>query len=239
MAIFYAPNIKETNTLPEEESQHAIKVLRMEAGERLEIIDGKGNFFEAEIKIANHKHCEIQILTEIKEYKKRETKLHIAIAPTKNLDRIEWFAEKATEIGIEEITPIICQFSERKMIKTERIEKILISAMKQSQKAYLPKINEVCSFKTFINKEQKGMLFFGHCYKDDKKQLSTTYQAGQDATIMIGPEGDFSIEEVQEAISKKFIPITLGDNRLRTETAGIVACDTFNIINEISKINYK
>lgn len=233
MSLFYAPNIIEDLTLPEEESQHAIKVLRMTEGDELEIVDGKGNYYEAKITIANHKKCKVTIEKEIKEYHKRNFHLHIAIAPTKNIERIEWFVEKATEIGIDEITPIICRFSERKVVKQDRLNKIIISAMKQSQKAYLPLLNEQCSFNEFINNHNTDSLYIGHCYKNEKKELGMTYKKGENATILIGPEGDFSEEEIQEALRNGYIPISMGESRLRTETAGIVACHTINLLNQI------
>lgn len=237
MALFYAPNIKQDLTLPEEESQHAVKVLRMEEGDALEVIDGRGGFYNAKIAIAHHKKCKVIIENEIQAYHKRPIHLHIAIAPTKNMERIEWFAEKVTEIGIDEITPIICRFSERKVIKRDRMEKILISAMKQSKKAYLPIINEQMTFSEFMKQERNGDLYIAHCYEQDKKDLCTTYKAKNDVTILIGPEGDFSEEEVELAIKKGYIPVSLGESRLRTETAGVVACHTVNIINQIATAN--
>lgn len=237
MALFYAPNIKNDLTLPEEESQHAVKVLRMEEGDTLEIVDGKGGFYNAKITIAHHKKCKVSIERETLCYHKRPIHLHIAIAPTKNIERIEWFAEKAAEIGIDEITPLICRFSERKVIKRERIEKILISAMKQSKKAYLPTINEQMTFNDFMKCEHKGELYIAHCYEQDKKDLCKTYKANNDVTILIGPEGDFSEEEVRKALEKGFVPVSLGNSRLRTETAGLVACHTINLINQIASEN--
>lgn len=235
MALFYAPDIKSTLILPEEESQHAVKVLRMEEGDTLDIIDGKGNLYNAKITIANHKKCKVDILNEVAEYQKHSIHLHVAIAPTKNIERIEWFAEKVTEIGIDEITPIICQHSERKVVKRDRIEKILISAMKQSKKAYLPILNEQCTFNELMKRSIKGELYIGHCYEQDKKELCTTYTPGTDVTILIGPEGDFSEEEVAMAMANNYIPISLGESRLRTETAGVVACHTINLINQLNK----
>ncbi len=237
MALFYAPNIKNDLTLPEEESQHAVKVLRMVEGDSLEVIDGQGGFYHAKIAIAHHKKCKVVIENEVQGYHKRPIHLHIAIAPTKNIERIEWFAEKATEIGIDEITPIICRYSERKVVKRDRIEKILISAMKQSKKAYLPTINEQTTFNDFMKSDRKGDLFIAHCYEQDKKDLCTTYKANNDVTILIGPEGDFSEEEVAAAIKKGYLPVSLGESRLRTETAGVVACHTIDLINQIASIN--
>lgn len=235
MALFYTPDIDKSPLLPEEESQHAVKVLRLQAGEKVELVDGKGNFYKAEVSIPHHKRCEVRILEKISDFKKRGIHLHIAIAPTKNIERLEWFAEKATEIGIDEITPIICRFSERKVVKHDRLEKIIISAMKQSLKAYLPKLNEQCSFAEFMKHERDGMKFIGHCYEGQKQNLSKMYKAGENVTILIGPEGDFSQEEVENAIKCGFMPISLGESRLRTETAGVVACHTVNVINEIAE----
>ncbi len=234
--LFYTPDIAQTPLLPEEESNHAIKVLRLQAGDRVELIDGRGGYFEAEITVPHHKRCEVRLLSSVSEYRKRPFRVHIAIAPTKNMDRMEWFAEKATEIGVDEITPIICRFSERKVIKCDRLEKILVSAMKQSKKAYLPKLNEQCDFSEFIRRQDLGQRFIAHCYEQDKKSLSGLYQPGLDATIMIGPEGDFSEAEVETALKTGFLPVSLGNSRLRTETAGVVACHTMDLLSEMAGI---
>ena len=231
--LFYTPQIAQSNFLPEEESNHAIKVLRLQAGDKVELIDGCGGYFEAEITVPHHKRCEVKILNHIAEYRKRPFRVHVAIAPTKNMDRMEWFAEKVTEIGVDEITPIICRFSERKVIKCDRLEKILVSAMKQSKKAYLPKLNEQCDFSEFIRRQDLGQRFIAHCYEQDKKSLSDLYVPGQDATIMIGPEGDFSEAEVEKALQIGFAPVSLGNSRLRTETAGVIACHTMDLLSEI------
>ena len=233
--MFYTPHISTSPFLPEEESQHAIKVLRLQTGDRIELIDGKGGYYKAEIVFPHHKRCEVQILEKQTEFQKRPHRLHIAIAPTKNIERLEWFAEKATEIGIDEITPVICQFSERKIIKHDRLEKILISAMKQSLKAYLPKLNEQCAFDEFLKRANSGQRFIAHCYNENtKKLLSSLYIPKQDVTILIGPEGDFSTEEVEKALKMGFIPISLGESRLRTETAGVVACCVVECLNQDS-----
>lgn len=231
--LFYTPDIAQTRFLPEEESNHAIKVLRLQAGDRVELIDGRGGYFEAEITVPHHKRCEVKILTQLSDYHKRPFRVHIAIAPTKNMDRMEWFAEKVTEMGVDEITPVICRFSERKVIKCDRLEKILVSAMKQSKKAYLPKLNEQCDFYDFIRRQDLGQRFIAHCYEHDKKSLHDLYVPGQDATIMIGPEGDFSETEVEKALQIGFSPVSLGNSRLRTETAGVVACHTMDLLSEM------
>ena len=232
MHVFYTPDIQVSNELPEEEAQHCTRVLRLNIGDEITLTDGKGNFYQAEITAATNKRCQVAI----KETRYREPlwpcHLHIAMAPTKNMDRNEWFAEKATEIGFDELTFLNCRFSERKVIKTERISKILVSAIKQSLKARLPKLNEMTDFHTFIQQDFEGQKFIAHCYEGEKKQLKEALTPGEDALVLIGPEGDFSEEEVQKAIEHGFVPISLGKSRLRTETAALVACHTLNLMNQ-------
>lgn len=232
--IFYAPEIGVSNFLSEEESAHAVRVLRLNTGDRVELVDGKGGYYEAEIVVPNSKRCEFKVLSKIDGYNARNYKIHVAIAPTKNMDRIEWFAEKATEIGIDEITPVICRFSERKVIKSERLEKIVVSAMKQSKKASLPIINNQVNFSDFLKRNDLGQKFIAHCYEKDKKDLTEAYLPCVDSTILIGPEGDFSEEEIDSAIRAGFVPVSLGESRLRTETAALVSCHTMNLISYIS-----
>jgi len=234
MALFYVPNLTSGNVLPEEESQHAVKVVRLQVGDTIEVVDGVGGFYCAQITNPHPKHCGFEITKTIKEYGKRNYKLHIAIAPTKNIERLEWFIEKATEIGIDEITPIICRFSERKIIKAERLEKIIVSAAKQSVKAYFPKLNPLCTFDELIKKQKASQKFIAHCYEEDKKLLQNEIQKSSDVLILIGPEGDFSKEEVQKALSSGFVPVSLGNSRLRTETAGVVACCTVALSEPIT-----
>lgn len=232
--IFYAPTIAESPYLSEEESSHAIRVLRLEAGDKIELVDGFGNYYEAEIVFPHHKRCEVRILNKKENFNTFPFRLHLAIAPTKNMDRMEWFVEKATEIGVTEITPLLCRYSERKVVKLERLSKIVVSAMKQSKKSVLPYLNEMISFNDFVEQQNdKQNCFIAHCYEQKKQQLSELYVKGQDATIIIGPEGDFSPEEVEYAITRGIAPITLGESRLRTETAGIVACHTIHLLNSI------
>ncbi|WP_294531828.1 16S rRNA (uracil(1498)-N(3))-methyltransferase [uncultured Bacteroides sp.] len=232
MHVFYTPDIQVSNELPEEEAQHCTRVLRLNIGDEITLTDGKGNFYQAEITAATNKRCQVAI----KETRYQEPlwpcHLHIAMAPTKNMDRNEWFAEKATEIGFDELTFLNCRFSERKVIKTERISKILVSAIKQSLKARLPKLNEMTDFHTFIQQDFEGQKFIAHCYEGEKKQLKEALTPGEDALVLIGPEGDFSEEEVQKAIEHGFVPISLGKSRLRTETAALVACHTLNLMNQ-------
>ena len=235
MNLFYAPDILQTLTLPEEESQHCTKVLRMKAGERIHIIDGVGGLYEAEILEAHPKRTQVAILSEQHEYGRRPFRLHLAVAPTKNIDRFEWFVEKATEIGFDELTPLCCRYSERKIIKPERIEKILVSAAKQSLKAYVPRLNPMTTFKEFINNSSSftphSSLFIAHCYDQPKQHLLHVCPPASDVVVMVGPEGDFSEEEVELALRNSFQAITLGDSRLRTETAGVVACHLVTIAN--------
>ncbi len=232
MNLFYTPHISQSLFLPEEESMHAIKVLRMKSGDMIQLIDGTGGFYEAQITHPHPKHCEVKITKTTQGFNKRNHYLHIAIAPTKNIERLEWFLEKATEIGIDEITPIICRFSERKIIKPERLEKVIVSAMKQSIKAYLPKLNEAITVEKLMKQNNDNDKFIAHCYDDQKTLLQQAYNKESNALVLIGPEGDFSEEEVALALKNDFKPISLGNSRLRTETAGIVACHTINLLNE-------
>lgn len=232
MHVFYTPDIQKSNELPEEEAQHCTRVLRLNAGDEITLTDGKGYFYKAEITAATNKRCLVAIKETLFQEPTASCHLHIAMAPTKNMDRNEWFAEKATEIGMDELTFLNCRFSERKVIKTERIEKILISAIKQSLKARLPKLNEMTDFDQFISQEFKGQKFIAHCYEGEKPLLKNILKPGEDALVLIGPEGDFSEEEVKKATELGFTPISLGKSRLRTETAALVACHTLNLVNQ-------
>ena len=232
MNLFYAPAIHTEQVLPEEESAHALRVLRLQAGSTIEVVDGAGGFYKAVITNPHPKHCTFEIVDKIEDYGKRDYKLHIAIAPTKNIERYEWFIEKAVEMGIDEITPLLCRYSERKIIKPERLEKIIVSAAKQSIKAFFPKLNTMCSFDDFINTKQTAQCFIAHCYDEEKQLLQNQYHKSSDVIILIGPEGDFSPEEVQNAIAKGYKPVSLGSSRLRTETAGLAACHTVVMMNE-------
>lgn len=231
MHVFYTPDIRTKAELPEEEAQHCIRVLRLTTRDEITLTDGKGNFYRAEISAASNKRCLVNIIETVYQQPLWPCHLHIAMAPTKNMDRNEWFAEKATEIGFDELTFLNCRFSERKVIKTERIEKILVSAMKQSLKARLPQLNEMTDFDKFIARDFNGQKFIAHCYEGEKPLLRDALHKGEDALVLIGPEGDFSEEEVKKAIEKGFIPISLGKSRLRTETAALVACHTMNLMN--------
>jgi len=233
MQLFYIPDITgDSVTLDETESKHAVKVLRMTEGTRVRIVDGKGGFYEAEINDAHPKRCRLSVLEVHKEPHRKNYRLHIAIAPTKNNARFEWFLEKATEIGIDEITPLFSEHSERKAVKTERFEKILVSAMKQSQKAFLPQLNALVSFHDFIQNNSEKEKFIAHCNDGEKPHLKNILKKEQNLLILIGPEGDFSPQEVATAKENGFREISLGNERLRTETAGIVACHIANLMME-------
>ena len=233
MQLFYVPNISGTDIiLDETESKHAIRVLRLQNGNPVQIIDGKGGFYEAEISDANQKKCRLSIVNSTLEFGKKDFHLHIAIAPTKNIDRFEWFLEKATEIGIDEITPLLTSHSERKIVNPERLEKILISAMKQSLKAYLPKLNNFTTFKELVINNKTENKYIAYCDEIQKIHLKDLTIKGNNTLILIGPEGDFSPNEVNLAIENGFKVVSLGESRLRTETAGIVACHIVNLANE-------
>lgn len=232
MQIFYAPDIESTLVLPEEESGHCVRVMRLAEGDEIMITDGKGNFYRASITNAYPKHCQVEITSSWQPEKPWDAYIHIAVAPTKNMDRMEWFAEKATEIGIDEITCLNCRFSERKEVKTARLEKILVSAMKQSQKALLPQLNGMTDFKQFVRQPFNGRKFIAHCEEGEKPLIKSIYRPGENVLILIGPEGDFSPEEIKSAEENGFEAISLGKSRLRTETAALTACHTIHVLNQ-------
>ena len=203
-------------------------MLRKKEGDVLDFTDGKGGLYKAEITLADSRKCRLKIVSSDQKEKQHNYHLHIAIAPTKNMDRFEWFLEKATEIGIDEITPIICSRSERKVIKTERGNRILLSAMKQSLKYHLPKLNEAISLTDFIKQDYEGTKYIAHCEDGEKKELKTVNET-EKYLILIGPEGDFNQKEIDLALQNQFKELSLGTSRLRTETAGIIAAHTINI----------
>lgn len=231
MHLFYTPDIATTLELPQDEAAHAIRVLRLAEGSEVMLTDGKGSFYRAEIDMISGKRCYVRIVETITPDPLWRGHLHLAMAPTKNMDRIEWFAEKATEIGFDELTFLDCRFSERRVVKTERVEKILVSAMKQSLKPALPMLNGMTPFDKFVSQPFEGQKFIAHCYEGEKEALLQALQPGENALVLIGPEGDFSPEEVQKAMTYGFRPITLGRSRLRTETAALVAVHMMNIVN--------
>jgi len=232
MHLFYTPDIiGKTYILNEEESKHCIKVLRLEKGDTVQLIDGRGGFYLAKIEAPHPKQCVLTVIEEQQEYGKRNHYLHIAVAPTKNIERLEWFLEKATEIGVDAITPIICDRSERKEVKTERLNKIITSAVKQSLKAYHPQLNPALRFKDFIKQGNSTQKFIAHCIDNDKGSLKDNIALRGNYLVLIGPEGDFTPSEVALALSEGFKPISLGDSRLRTETAALEACFEINFLN--------
>ena len=232
MNLFYTPDIETTDELPEEEAAHCVRVLRLQQGDELMLTDGKGYFYKAQIAGVSGKRCRVTVLERTEQEPLWSGHLHLAMAPTKNMDRTEWFAEKATEIGFDELTFLNCRYSERRVVKTERVDKILISAMKQSLKARKPVLNEMTDFQKFIVQPFTGQKFIAHCHPGDKTLLRQALKPGEDALVLIGPEGDFSEEEVALALSKDFVPISLGRSRLRTETAALVACHLMNLCNQ-------
>lgn len=229
MRLFYDANITSKDTthqLSEEESKHIVRVLRMTTGDVLGVLNGEGSLFECEISDDNPKRCILTINNEQKEERPKYD-IHIALGPTKNMDRLEWFVEKATEIGITEISLIDCKNSERSKLKLDRLVKKVISAMKQSHRLYLPKINDLTSVKTFIKDNPNGLI--AHCYEDERAPISSVFQF-EKCPILIGPEGDFTKEEIDLALQSGYKTITLGENRLRTETAALYACMNAKIL---------
>lgn len=234
---FYVPNATEHNELPTDEAIHAIRVLRLKIGDDIFLIDGKGTFYEAVVTLANSKHCLYKITQTLVQNKTWKGHIHLAIAPTKDISRIEWLVEKATEIGFDEISFLNCQFSERKNLRIDRIERIVISAMKQSRKAWKPIVNNMLSFEDFMQKEVTGQKFICHCYNEIEKTdfFSNINNSGlfEGITVLIGPEGDFSINEVHQALQQQYKSTTLGNSRLRTETAGLAAVLMANLASRI------
>ncbi|MFC6999609.1 16S rRNA (uracil(1498)-N(3))-methyltransferase [Rufibacter roseus] len=239
MNLFYTPNLQPNMTeyvLSEEESKHCSRVLRLGVGDKVQLIDGRGGFFEAEISDAAPKKTKLRILNYTSDQDKRSFRIHIAVAPTKNMDRMEWFVEKAVELGIDEISLLQCARSERKNINLDRLEKIAISAMKQSMKSYLPKINELTRYEDFISQRfsQNEHKFIAHLVEGQERfSLAKSITGYGTYTILIGPEGDFSPEEVEQALQAGFKPVTLGSSRLRTETAALAACHTIHVVLDV------
>jgi 16S rRNA (uracil1498-N3)-methyltransferase len=234
MQLFYNPNINEATenfSFDKEESKHIIKVMRKKGGDILFVTNGLGFLFKTEIVLGSDIKCTVKIVS----FEKSETPkyhLHLAVAPTKMNDRYEWFLEKATEMGVSEITPIICDHSERKFVKNDRFDKIIQSAMKQSIQCYLPKLNEPITFKDFMKIKNEGLLLIAHCEETGKKSLKDVLKPKENVTMLIGPEGDFSNKEIALAMENKYIPVSLGNTRLRTETAAVVACHSVVFVNE-------
>jgi 16S rRNA (uracil1498-N3)-methyltransferase len=225
MHLFFCPEITPSSyTLSEEESKHCVRVLRLKPGDMVQITDGAGSMHECRIIDDHPKRCSVEIVSTELTPSRSNNRLHIAIAPTKNIERFEWFLEKATEIGIDEITPIYCNHSERTVIKLPRLEKVVASAMKQSLRSFLPKLNEPKEFNDFIREGHPEQKFIAWCETGKEQHLKDLHKPGTDTLILIGPEGDFSTLETETAIGAGYIPVSLGPTRLRTETAGVVAC---------------
>lgn len=233
MHVFYTPDITSSDyVLNEEESRHCMKVLRLAIGDAVHLIDGRGGLYEAEIVAETKRNVSLHVLKVTEGYQKRNHHLHIAVAPTKNIDRLEWFLEKATEIGIDQISPIICDRSERKIVKEDRLNKVITSAVKQSLQAYHPVLNEAVSFKELISKHTADYKMIAHCVEGEPRGfISQVSKPGQSYLILIGPEGDFTPNEIQLALQNDFKPLTLGNTRLRTETAALAACFEVNYLN--------
>ncbi len=230
--LFYVPEINTPESvLPEDESRHCVKVLRLRQGDEVFITNGKGKLYSGELMNEDPRGARVNIIEEYRARPERKYHLHVAIAPTKNISRFEWFLEKCTEIGIDEITPVLCENSERKIIKPGRLEKIIVAAAKQSLTATFPRLNEARNLSELLNTDLRGDNFIAYL-SDKSSPLKTKYQKGSDVLILIGPEGDFTENEVERAVKNNFEPVTLGHGRLRTETAGVVACHTLALINE-------
>lgn len=225
---FYVPNAAQQLELPVDECAHAIRVLRLKVGDELYLMDGVGNYYRAKVIEATSHRCGYEIVETLPQQRQWEGRVHLAIAPTKMMDRIEWMTEKATEIGIDELSFLDCQFSERRVVKLPRVEKIVVSAVKQSHKAWMPVLNEMMPFKDFIRQPREGRKYIAHCYEEVPRtylfdELRKPYDTPHSTTVLIGPEGDFSIDEVRLAVEAGYQSVHLGKNRLRTETAGLSA----------------
>lgn len=225
--FFYAPDAASVNELPDDEAMHALRVLRLKAGDEMMLMDGAGNYYRAEVTLAHSKHCLYEVKETFPQQRQWQGRVHLAVAPTKLMERTEWMIEKAVEIGVDDISFLNCQFSERHIVKIPRVDKIVISAVKQSRKAWRPVVNDMQPFDTFIAQPRRGNKFIAHCYEeiprtylyDELRKLPAT----EDATVLIGPEGDFSIDEVRRAVAQGYRSVHLGESRLRTETAGLTA----------------
>ena len=230
---FYVPDAAHTNVLPEEEANHAVRVLRLQEGDEVMLMDGAGSFFRASITLSAPHHCHYQIVESLPQEPIWKGRLHLAIAPTKLMERMEWMAEKATEVGFDELSLIECQYSERRVVKLPRLEKIVVSAVKQSRKAWMPELHDMISFKQFIASHPGGHRYIAHCYDEiprsslfdelRKLPVAQAVPSADPIIVMGGPEGDFAIDEVQMAVEQGFVSVDLGKSRLRTETAGLAA----------------
>jgi 16S rRNA (uracil1498-N3)-methyltransferase len=233
---FYVPDALTATELPPEEAMHALRVLRMKIGDEMVLMDGQGNYYRAEVTLAHTKHCLYEIKEQMPQQRQWQGHIHLAIAPTKMMERIEWMTEKAVEVGVDEISFLNCKFSERRLVKISRLEKIMIAAVKQSHKAWATQLNEIVTFDAFIKQPREGHKYIAHCYEEVPRtylfdELQKT-SASDDATVLIGPEGDFSIDEVRQAVAAGYISVHLGKSRLRTETAGLSAVMMMQLAKE-------
>ena len=233
---FYVPDALTATELPPEEAMHALRVLRMKIGDEMVLMDGQGNYYRAEVTLAHTKHCLYEIKEQMPQQRQWQGHLHLAIAPTKMMERIEWMTEKAVEVGVDEISFLNCQFSERRLVKIPRLEKIMVSAVKQSHKAWVTQLNEIVNFDSFIKQPREGHKYIAHCYEEvPRTYLFDELQkiaVSDDTTVLIGPEGDFSIDEVRQAVAEGYISVHLGKSRLRTETAGLSAVMMMQLAKE-------
>lgn len=240
MIQFYAPDIATTPVLPETDSQHCVRVLRMREGDKVQVVDGMGRRYFCSIAIAHSKHTALQVESVEEQPRVWPCDISVAVAPTKHTDRMEWLVEKLVEIGVDRITPLRCARSERKDINCERLRKIAVAAMKQSLKAVLPRIDDTMPLDAYLAEAPAAaeQRFVGYCDEDvvERRLLARSCRAGRAVRILIGPEGDFSPEEISRTLAAGYTPVTMGDNRLRTETAALVACDTVHIINQINQL---
>lgn len=234
--FFYVPDALTATELPSDEAMHALRVLRLQMGDEMMLMDGLGNYYRAEVTLAHTKHCLYEIKEQIPQQRQWQGHIHLAIAPTKMMDRIEWMMEKAVEVGVDEISFLNCQFSERRLVKLPRLEKIMVSAIKQSHKAWITQLNEIVTFDSFIRQPRTGHKYIAHCYEEVPRtylfdELQKT-SASDDTIVLIGPEGDFSIDEVRKAVDAGYISVHLGKSRLRTETAGLSAVMMMQLAKE-------
>lgn len=237
MIQFFAPDIATDPTLPESDSQHCVRVLRMREGDTVQCVDGRGRRYTCRIALAHQKHTVLEVMDVEEQPRVWNADIAVAVAPTKHIDRMEWLVEKLTEIGVDRITPLRCDRSERKEINTERLRKIAVSAMKQSLKAVLPRVDEMTPIADYLSEAAADgeQRFVGYCDESrvQRMLLARSYRAGSPVRLLIGPEGDFSAREIDMCLQAGYTPVTMGDNRLRTETAALVACDTIHIVNQL------
>ena len=232
MQVFYSEHIEgDAHVLDPEESHHCVRVLRLRAGDALYLTDGRGLWCTARVQEAHPRATRLDIETRQEAYGQRPFRLHMAIAPTRQIDRFQWFLEKATECGTDEITPVFCHQSERRIIKPGRLQKLMVSAMKQSMRAYLPRLNPAVEFRDFLAQDLPTQAYMAHCGSGERSSLQASFRSGQDVVFLVGPEGDFSSGEVDAALARGFTPITLGTHRLRTETAALALCIQANTLN--------